>query len=170
MNVVYVDENDEVTGSGSIFNAIENGIRVRISRVFLQNSKGELLIQKRASTVSLPNKWDQTAAGHVDEGEDYAEAASRELLEEMGISEVKLNRVVKFYTEENDEAKTKKRFNTIFTGVYDGEVKIDSDEVSDYQWIRPEELERQMSTNPKDFTGGFTEAFEIYKSENKGLS
>lgn len=166
MDVVYVDENDEIIGHGSISNAVENGIRVRISRVFLKNSKGQLLIQKRADTMnSLPGRWDQTAAGHADEGEGYAEAASRELLEEMGISEVKLQEVAKFYTEESDEAKTKKRFNKIFTGVYDGEVRIDNDEVSDYQWLKPEELESQMNDSPGNFTEGFIEAFRIYKSK-----
>lgn len=163
MNVVYVDEKDTVIGAGSISNAIENGIRVRISRVFLKNSEGALLIQKRSSAISLPGKWDQTAAGHVDEGEDYADAASRELQEEMGISEVELREVVKYYAEESDEIKTKRRFNEIFTGIYDGEVRIDNNEVSDYQWIRPEELEKQMHDSPDDFTAGFVEAFEIYK-------
>lgn len=165
VNVIYVDENDEVIGNGSIVNAVENGIRVRISRVFLKNRKGELLIQKRADTMSsLPGRWDQTAAGHVDEGENYAEAASRELLEEMGISEVELQEIAKFYTEEGDEVKTKKRFNKIFTGIYDGGVKIDNDEVSDYQWLKPEELETQMNDSPSSFTEGFIEAFGVYKN------
>lgn len=163
MNVVYVDKNDNVIGAGSISEAIEGGIRVRIARVFLTNNKGELLIQKRSQTISLPGKWDQTAAGHVDEGEDYAEAATRELQEEMGVRDVKLHEVAKYYAEEGDEIKTKKRFNKIFTGVYDGEVKIDNDEVSDYQWIDLATLEERMKNIPDDFTQGFIEAFEIYK-------
>lgn len=163
MNVVYVDKNDNVIGAGPISEAIEGGIRVRIARVFLTNSKGELLIQKRSQTISLPGKWDQTAAGHVDEGEEYAEAAARELQEEMGVRDVKLHEVAKYYAEEGDEIKTKKRFNKIFTGAYDGEVTIDSDEVSDYRWIQPATLEEQMKNIPDDFTQGFIEAFEIYK-------
>jgi len=135
MNVAYVDANDHVIGAGSIANAVDNGIAVRISRVFLQNSKGELLLQKRADTMSsLPGRWDQTAGGHVDEGEDYKTTALRELAEEMGIEGVELNEVVIFYSEEKDEKKVKKRFNKIFTGVYDGEVEIDNDEV-DFQWM-----------------------------------
>jgi len=83
---------------------------------------------------SLPGRWDQTAGGHVDEGEDYKTTALRELAEEMGIEGVELNEVVIFYSEEKDEKKVKKRFNKIFTGVYDGEVEIDNDEV-DFQWM-----------------------------------
>ena len=164
MNVTYVNENDEVIGAGSIANAVDNGIRVRISRVFLQNSRGELLLQRRADTMTaLPGRWDQTAGGHVDEGENYEAAASRELAEEMGIEGVELHEVATFYSEEKDEKRTKKRFNKIFTGVYDGEVKIDNDEVADFQWLSIDELSGRMSQSSDDFPEGFIEAFKIYQ-------
>lgn len=164
MNVAYVNENDEVIGAGSKTNAVNNGIRVRISRVFLQNSRGELLLQKRADTMSaLPGRWDQTAGGHVDEGEDYKTAASRELAEEMGIEGIELSEVATFYSEEKDEDKTKKRFNKIFTGIYDGEVNIDNDEVADFQWVSIDGLSERMSQSPDDFPEGFIEAFKIYQ-------
>ncbi len=165
MNVVYVDENDKVIGAGSMAGAIDNGIRVRIARVFLTNSSGDLLIQKRSETISLPGKWDQSAAGHVDEDEDYVEAAARELQEEMGVRDVALQEVADYYAEEGDEIKTKKRFNKIFSGVYDGEVDIDKDEVSDYQWIELAKLESEMKNTPNKFTQGFIEAFEIYRQK-----
>jgi isopentenyldiphosphate isomerase len=168
MNVVYVDSKDNVVGAGSIANAVDTGIVVRISRVFLQNSKGELLLQKRADTMSaLPGRWDQTAGGHVDEGEDYKTAASRELAEEMGIEGVELSEVATFYSEEKDEEKIKKRFNKIFTGVYNGEVKIDNDEVADFQWISIDELSKRMLHNPDDFTDGFIEAFKTYQEASQ---
>lgn len=164
MDVVYVDEDDNLIGSGSISNAIDNGINVRISRVFLFNSKGELLLQKRSDAMTLPGKWDQTAAGHVDKGENYYTAAAQELSEEMGIAGVELREVATFYTEETDEAKVKRRFNKIFTGVYNGEVVIDNNEVSDYQWISLEELKDQMGKEPENFTQGFIETLKVYTS------
>lgn len=163
MNVVYVDKNDTIIGEGTTNDAYDNGVIVRISRVILCNGKGELLLQKRAAHMrNLPGKWDQTAGGHVDVGETYDVAAARELSEEMGISGVPLRPVAKFYTEEKDEAKTKKRFNMIFTGLYDGEVAIDNDEVGGYKWMLPEELERQMQQTPTDFTEGFIKTFKAY--------
>lgn len=164
MNVIYVDKDDNVIGAGSIADAIKNGFGVQISRVFLTNSKGEILLQQRSPRIdSWPNKWDQTAAGHVDEGENYAIAAKRELLEEMGIDGVELTPVTKIYTEETYGDATRKRFNTIFIGKYDGEVKIDNDEVSGYKWIMPEELNQQMKDTPEEFTSGFILAYEAYK-------
>jgi isopentenyldiphosphate isomerase len=168
MDVVYVDANDNVIGAGSIENAVDNGTIVRISRVFLQNSKGELLLQKRADTMSaLPGRWDQTAGGHVDEGEDYRTAAYRELAEEMGIEGVELREIAIFYSEEKDEEKIKKRFNKIFMGVYNGEVKIDNDEVADFHWISIDELSKRMLHNPDDFPDGFIEAFKAYQEASE---
>ena len=165
MDIVYVDKDDNEVGSGSISNAYDNGITVRIARVFITNNKGELLIQKRSDIHhSLPGRWDQSAAGHVDNGETYEAAAYRELKEEMGIDDVKLHAVKKVYTEETDEKMfTKKRFNTIFAGTFNGKLKIDNKEVSDYQWVLPDDLTKRMADQPNDFTEGFIKVFETCK-------
>ncbi|GAC1501681.1 MAG: hypothetical protein NVS1B10_06000 [Candidatus Saccharimonadales bacterium] len=158
MSIVYVDAADRVIGSGTKLNAMKKGIVFRISRVTLQNSKGEFLIQKRSLKAPLPNRWDQTAAGHVDVGETYLEAAHRELKEEMGITAVKLKFMTKYYTVEHDEKLTKKRFNALYLGRYDGNVSIDNDEVADYRWISLSDLRADMVTNPSNFTEGFINA------------
>lgn len=164
MNVTYVDSSDNIIGSGSIANAISNGIVVRIARVFLRNSKGQLLLQRRADKMTAqPGKWDQTAGGHVDEGEDYKVAANRELYEEMGISGVELSEIATFYSEESGYSIIKKRFNKIFSGVYDGDVQIDNDEVSDYKWVSITELAEDITQNPNDYPDGFITAFNIYQ-------
>ena len=55
--------------------------------VCIFNSKGEMLIQRRTDTKSVwPSLWDISAAGSAVSGEDGQAAASRELLEELGIS------------------------------------------------------------------------------------
>ncbi|MHB1864722.1 MAG: NUDIX hydrolase [Candidatus Saccharimonadales bacterium] len=171
MNVVYVDKDDRVIGSGSITDALNKGIRVRISRVFLENKSSELLIQKRSAThLSLPGKWDQTAAGHVDAGEDYEKAAYRELKEEMGIDGVTLVRVKSYYSEESDETQLKKRFNTLFAGDYDGPVNIDHHEVSAFRWVTIEELDQEMTNHPSIFTEGAINAFREYIKYKASLS
>lgn len=170
MDVVYVDERDSPIGAGSIDNALNNGIRMRVARVFLMNDKGELLIQKRSDThKSLPGRWDHTAAGHVDEGESYRQAAERELAEEMGITGVEIKEVAKFYSEEKDESRLKKRFNLIFTGIYDGPVTIDEHEVSASRWVRPDVLAQEMADHPQQFTEGFIRAFRIFKDKSNSI-
>lgn len=166
-NITFVDDNDELIGYGTKKEAIAKGIAHRISRIFVFNSAGELLIQKRSPFVNVPNRWDQSAAGHVDEGEDYATAAARELEEEVGISGVPLKEVAKMYSEELDDGFVKKRFNVIFTTKYDGNIKTNEREVSDYKWIKPEELERWMQDSPDDFTQGFLQNYKHFADHNK---
>lgn len=168
MNVLYVDENDEVIGSGTTLNAFENAIRIRISRIFILNHKNEILIQKRSAKVRLPNKWDNSAAGHVDEGEDYIAAAYRELYEEMGIYKVYLKKITRYYAEEHDESFIKKRFTELFIGHYSGQVNPNSDEISEYKWIDQSELRIDMAKNPQNYTAGFIKSLNIFlKEKNK---
>ena len=145
----------------------EKGIWHRISRIFLINSKGEILIQKRSiKKASLPGRWDQSAAGHVEEGETYEIAADRELKEETGVSGVVLKKIGSFKSQEIDEAdKIKNRFNTMYVGTYDGDVNLDPDEVSETRWIAPAELEVWMEKSPNDFTEGFLLSFRKFVSE-----
>jgi len=166
MSVIYVNKNDEVVGAGSIRNAVDKGIPVRISRVFLLNDKNELLLQKRSdSMTSLPGRWDQTAGGHVDVGAGYETAAYQELVEEMGVERVELHEIAYYYSEETDETKTKKRFNKIFIGNYGGEVIINTEEVADYRWVHIDELREWMQQKPADFPDGFIEAFGLYQKD-----
>jgi len=161
-DLIYVDENDNQIGSGQLAPALVQGIAVRVSRVILTNAHGEVLIQKRGSSVSSSGKWDQSAAGHVDAGESYVEAAYRELQEEMGIKYEDLYEVGKYYTEETDDGALMKRFNTLFTGIYDGPIAIDHDEVSDYEWILFSELDDRIENVPTSFTQGFLNAYEFF--------
>jgi isopentenyldiphosphate isomerase len=164
MNIVYVDHNDVEIGAAPIGDVYKQGLIARIARIFLKNKRGELLLQKRSDHhVSRPSKWDQAAAGHVDENESYSDTAHRELQEEMGIKGITLKPLIKYYREEKDDPRfVKRRFNMIFTGTYDGKVTIDQDEVSDYRWIDKQSLDEWVRRSPKDFTDGFLEAYRIY--------
>ena len=58
--------------------------------VFIINSKGQVLLQKRSANKKLwPNTWDVTAGGHVLAGEFGFQSILRECEEELGI---KLNK------------------------------------------------------------------------------
>jgi len=168
--ITFVDENDNIIGAGTKREAWDKGIANRIARVFLLNSKGELLIQKRGENiVSLPGRFDQSAAGHADEGETYLQAAKRELFEEVGVSGVELREITKIFTNETDESdKIKKRFNMLYEVVYDGEIKMDPGELAEVRWIMPEKLDKMMKEKSDDFTQGFLESFrKFYELKRK---
>jgi len=54
--------------------------------IWIINSKGEILVQKRAKTKKKsPGKWDMPSAGHIDAGESCLQGCVRETYEELGI-------------------------------------------------------------------------------------
>ncbi len=109
------------------------------SHVWIMNSKGELLIQKRTPTKRLyPNLWSITSGG-TDEGETTLDTAYREVKEELGI-ELK--------PEELELMMSYKR-NHDFVDVWLArkDIKLDEivmqkEEVADVKWVSQEELEK----------------------------
>ena len=57
-----------------------NNLRHRAVHILVFNNLGELFLQKRSRWKDRhPRRWDSSAAGHVDAGEEYDVAANREL-------------------------------------------------------------------------------------------
>lgn len=55
--------------------------------IWIINDKGEILVQKRSALKKKsPNKYDISAAGHVEAGETLLQACVRETKEELGIT------------------------------------------------------------------------------------
>lgn len=165
--IMFVDEHDNVIGSGTREEVWKTGTYHRIAKIFLFNPKGETLIQKRSmERVSNPGRWDHSAAGHVDEGETYEEAAYREMNEEIGITGITLQEVMNIETHETDEpGKIKNRFNMLYTAQYDGDVQP-GPEVSETRWIMPEPLLQWMEEKPNDFTEGLIISFKELLKQN----
>ncbi len=58
----------------------------KVVHIWIQNSKGELLMQKRSDTVdNCPGEW-ATTGGSVQAGEEPITTAVRELAEELGLT------------------------------------------------------------------------------------
>ena len=163
--ILIVNKEDRVIGAESKKTARSKGLIHRIVRIFLFNSTGQIFLQKRSSNMDIdPNLWDQSAGGHVDEGENYYEAAIRETSEELGIKETfKLEKVTKFYHEESLESLVLKRFNLIYKVIYDGKLMVGKDEVAKGKWLDVKMLEKWMKKKPDDFCTGFLKAYQEYR-------
>jgi isopentenyldiphosphate isomerase len=62
------------------------GLWHRAVQIWIYNSKGEILLQKRSKNKEFfPRLLDMSAAGHVSAGETFEEAAVRELFQEIGL-------------------------------------------------------------------------------------
>lgn len=83
--VEWIDKNDKVLGVVPLKKAHGEFLLHKIAVVYVVNSDGQILVQER-----LSGRLDHSAAGHVDPGESYEQAAKRELCEELGICGVEL--------------------------------------------------------------------------------
>lgn len=156
--VVVVNEKDEAVGSAEISEAVKRGLIRRISRVILYNDQRKILLQQRGrNKVSNPLCWDVSAVGHVDEGESYEDAAYRELKEELGISNIKLEKVDYFFISDKESREKLAKFNTVFIGKYlNGKITINAREVEKVEWLGIEEIEAMFNNNPLEFTSSFS--------------
>lgn len=151
--VDIVDENDNVVGRTTWDEAVKNNLLRRSVRIFILNSKGEMLLQKRSKKVKIdPNLWTSSATGGVTSGEKYEETAQKELLEETGI-ETKLNFLFKI--------RQNSSICAAFEGFYDGKVKPNW-EVEKIEFVKIDKIKEEIKNNSRDFTDGFKKSFKKY--------
>lgn len=112
---------------------------------------------------SYPNRWTDSASGHVDDGETYDVAVTREMKEEIGL-EVDLTFVGKFPTQDKLGTNTLCEFNAVYEGRLDSShvFELQDDEVSEVKWFALDELKALIVQNPDDFVLGFREAIKRY--------
>ncbi len=92
-----VNENDEVISTAMRSSVHERGLLHRGVHVFLFDSEGKLLVQKRsARRPQYPSVWDCSVSEHVKAGESYHHAAQRGMLEELGVRDVEVQPLVRF--------------------------------------------------------------------------
>ncbi|OGL30470.1 hypothetical protein A3F37_01190 [Candidatus Saccharibacteria bacterium RIFCSPHIGHO2_12_FULL_41_12] len=162
--IAIVDENDNVIGSEEWDVVRAKGLRHRIVRIFVINSDGKILLHKRNESLKdNPGKWDQSAGGHVDEGEDYVTAAKRETHEELGIEIDKFTKIGKFYIEREAPGGIARRFHTVFTCKWDGDINFAKSEIAEIGWFSVDEIDLWFKKSPDRFTINFAKAFALLK-------
>ncbi len=153
-----VDEGDCVLGEAPRATVHGNNLRHRAVHILLFNRKRELFLQKRSRFKDRhPCVWDSSAAGHVDAGEDYDEAASRELKEELGVT-TRLARVLKLpATQETGE-----EFIWLYRGLHDGPFELARSEIELGEFFPSDLVTAWVSARPKDFAPGFAACWKAF--------
>lgn len=126
--------------------------------VFIINSKGQVLLQKRSSSKKMwPNMWDITAGGHVLSGEFGFQAILRESKEELGIE---LNKSDITFIGASISTNMKgniinKHFNEYYVAnkeIDEKKLKLQEEEVSEVRWIDKDEIIAKIEDNYNGIT------------------
>src|ERR1700722_15312119 len=86
-----VDADDRVIGEAPRREVHARKLLHRATHVLVHDANGRLFLQRRSlGKDTFPGCWDSSCSGHLDAGEDYPEAARRELGEEIGLHDESL--------------------------------------------------------------------------------
>ena len=154
--IVLVDENDREIGTEEKLKAHKDGKLHRAFSIFIFNSKGEMLLQKRAKNkYHSGGLWTNACCSHPRPDERLGDAIHRRLKEEMGF-DCELKKMFHFiYKVKFDNNLTEHEFDHVFVGIYDGKVKPNPEEVEDFKWININDLIKDIRTNDKRYTYWF---------------
>ena len=143
--VEWVDERDRV---------IEVVTRSRMQRVHrfrrsaavvVRSRDGRLLVHRRAATKDLrPGWWDVCAGGVVGVGESFLEAATRELAEELGVTDIELEPLGVGRFDDVDS----REISHLFVATTDGPFEFADGEVAEARLVTRDELTVLMDQEP----------------------
>ncbi|MBN2745793.1 MAG: isopentenyl-diphosphate Delta-isomerase [Bacteroidales bacterium] len=164
--VILVDVNDQPVGEMEKMEAHQKAILHRAISVFVVNSNGQWLLQRRAFGKYHSNGlWSNTACSHPAPGETTAQAAHRRLQQEMGM-EVPLNHLFQFvYQAQLDSNLTEHELDHVFIGISDNLPNPNPDEVSDFKYMDFVDLKNDVTLNPQNYTVWFKLIFDRVQLE-----
>jgi len=152
--VVLVDQADVEIGTTNKTEAHDKGLFHRAVSVFLFDSQGRLLIQKRAATKhTFAGLWANSSCTHPRPGESSVEAGRRSLRNELGL-DAELIDIATFDYRATDETTglTEAELDHVLIGIADQEPEPSPDEVADHEWITIASLRDRMRDDPRAFT------------------
>lgn len=154
--VILVNEADTEIGQMAKLEAHQKGILHRAFSLFIFNSKGELLLQKRAlHKYHSPGLWTNTCCSHQRAGESNIEAGKRRLGEEMGIS-CELKDIFSFiYKASFENGLTEHELDHVMVGHYETNPILNKEEVMDYKWLSLQDLKMDIDKHPERYTAWF---------------
>ncbi len=160
-----VDAHNRVIGCAPRREVHRLGLRHRAVHMLIQDAEGRLYLQRRAPHKDVdPDLWDTSAAGHVDRGEDYLDAARRELHEELGLTDVDLHPLCDLPA----RAETGEEFVRVYVGRTAREPHPDPGEIAAGGWWSPHDLSLWLTREPAVFTATFKQIYAEFQARGMG--
>lgn len=151
--VILVDQDDQEIGTAEKMYAHQQGLLHRAFSIFVINSQGQLLLQKRATAkYHSGGLWTNTCCSHPRPDESIIAAGDRRLAEEMGFT-CELTEVFSFiYNSPLDHGLIEHEYDHVLLGKFDGEPSPNPLEAEAWQWIDLGKLKSEIITHPELYT------------------
>ena len=165
--LILVNSQDEAIGTADKLLCHDGeGILHRAFSILLFNTKGELLLQQRASAKRLwGGFWSNTCCSHPREGENMADASVRRLWEELGIK-AKLHFLYKFeYHAQFGDEGAEHELCWVYVGISDDEPSPNANEVSDWRYLSMDDLECELAMQTDAYTPWFKMEWQVIKQQ-----
>lgn len=159
--VAVVDENDQTIGTCGKYAAHRTELgpkRHRAFSLFLFNSSGKLLLQRRSSNkLTWPMIWANTCCSHPEPDEPTFAAAKRRVKFELNIDvdpvDNKFCECGVFEYSATSGEWTEHEIDHVVFGFYDIEdIKFNEDEVAEVKWVSEEELNQWAKERPEELS------------------
>jgi len=159
--VILVDQNDKPLGTMEKMEAHVKGALHRAFSIFIFNSKGEVLLQKRAADkYHSARLWTNTCCSHPMPEEDTTVAAHRRLNEEMKLS-ADLVPLFKFkYFASFDNNLNEHEMDHVYYGISDEIPQPDPTEVEEWKYENISFIQEDIINNPDLYTEWFKICFD----------
>ena len=169
--LILVDSDDNETGFLSKARCHDGGgVLHRAFSVFLFDSRGRLLLQRRAGGKRLwPGYWSNSCCSHPRRGETMAVATRRRLQDELNAG-AELEHVYRFqYQAQYDESGAECELCHVYVGRLAGPVEPNEREIESIRMLSVAEVDAELDASPDEFTPWFRMEWRTLFDEHAGV-
>lgn len=168
--VILVNSSDEPVGKMEKLEAHEKGLLHRAFSVFIFNSMGQMLLQRRALTkYHSGGLWTNACCSHPRPGEHTLHAATRRLEEEMGLHCELVHCFSFIYKVSFENGLTENELDHIYIGWTDNPPSINPEEVHEFKYLTIEKVVEDVKGAPQLYTEWFKISIEKVLDHLNGL-
>lgn len=149
---IIVNEQDEIIGHKHRHEIWPDDI-YRVAALWIENSKGEVLLAQRGFTKkNNPGKWWPAVAGTIDKWESYEENIYKEAEEELGI----VGKTFSFVTKVYNPWPKFFYFCSWYELLLDRKIEdfvLEYPQVESVRWFRKDEIKNMIENSPEILSG-----------------